>query len=34
MFSYPAAVDGVVGPQAGSTWFRKVKFSVWIGYDF
>ena len=34
VFSYPAAVDGVVGPQAGSTWFRKVKFSVWIGYDF
>jgi WD40-like Beta Propeller Repeat len=34
VFSYPAAVDGVVGPNAGSTWFRKVKFSVWIGYDF
>ena len=27
-------VDGVLGPNAGSTWFRKVKFSVWIGYDF
>jgi hypothetical protein len=34
VFSYPAAVDGVVGPNAGSSWFRKVKFSVWIGYDF
>jgi hypothetical protein len=34
VFSYPAAVEGVVGPNAGSTWFRKVKFSVWIGYDF
>jgi len=34
VFSYPAAVEGVVGPNAGSSWFRKVKFSVWIGYDF
>ena len=34
VFSYPAAVDGIVGPNAGSTWLRKVKFSVWIGYDF
>ena len=34
VFSYPAAVDGDVGPGAGSKWFRKVKFSVWIGYDF
>ena len=34
VFSYPAAVDGIVGPNAGSKWFRKVKFSVWIGYDF
>jgi hypothetical protein len=34
VFSYPAALDGDVGPGAGSKWFRKVKFSVWIGYDF
>jgi hypothetical protein len=34
VYSYPAAVDGVVGPNAGSQWFRRVKFSVWIGYDF
>ncbi|HET7216418.1 MAG TPA: hypothetical protein VFJ02_00155 [Vicinamibacterales bacterium] len=34
LFSYPALVDGIQGPNAGSTWFRKVKFSVWIGYDF
>ena len=34
VFSYPAALDGVTGPNAGSTWFRRVKFSVWIGYDF
>jgi hypothetical protein len=34
VFAYPAAVDGEFGPNAGSTWFRKVKFSVWIGYDF
>jgi hypothetical protein len=34
IFSYPALVDGVIGPNAGSRWFRKVKFSVWIGYDF
>jgi WD40-like Beta Propeller Repeat len=34
VYSYPAAVDGTVGPNAGSTWFRRVKFSVWIGYDF
>jgi hypothetical protein len=34
VYSYPAAVDGFLGPNAGSTWFRRVKFSVWIGYDF
>jgi hypothetical protein len=34
LFSYPALVDGIAGPNAGSTWFRKVRFSVWIGYDF
>jgi WD40-like Beta Propeller Repeat len=34
LFSYPALVDGIQGPNAGSTWFRRVKFSVWIGYDF
>jgi hypothetical protein len=34
VFAYPAAVDGDFGPNAGSTWFRKVRFSVWIGYDF
>ena len=30
----PGARRRRVGPNAGSTWFRKVKFSVWIGYDF
>jgi hypothetical protein len=34
LFAYPALVDGVQGPNAGSTWFRRSKFSVWIGYDF
>jgi hypothetical protein len=34
VFAYPALVDGVFGPNAGSQWFRKSKFSVWIGYDF
>ena len=34
VFAYPALVDGVQGPEAGSTWFRRSKFSVWIGYDF
>jgi hypothetical protein len=34
LFAYPALVDGIQGPNAGSTWFRRVKFSVWIGYDF
>ena len=33
VFSYPAAVDGD-SASAGSKWFRRVKFSVWIGYDF
>ena len=27
VFAYPAAVDGIVGPNAGSTWFRKAKFA-------
>jgi hypothetical protein len=34
VFAQPAFADGVFGPNAGSTWFRKSKFSVWIGYDF
>jgi len=34
VFSYPAIADGFSGPNAGSKWFRRVKFSVWIGYDF
>ena len=34
VFAYPALVDGITGPNAGSTWFRRSKFSVWIGYDF
>jgi hypothetical protein len=34
VFAYPALVDGVQGPEAGSTWFRRSKFTVWIGYDF
>jgi hypothetical protein len=33
-FSYPAISEGFSGPNAGSNWFRRVKFSVWIGYDF
>ena len=31
VFAYPAAASGV---PRGSDWFRKVKFSMWIGYDF
>jgi hypothetical protein len=31
VFAYPASVNGVA---SGSEWFRKVKFSMWIGYDF
>jgi hypothetical protein len=31
VFSYQALVDG---KTSGSDWFRKVKFSLWIGYDF
>ena len=34
LFAYPAIADGLSGPNAGSTWFRRVKFSIWIGYDF
>ena len=30
-FAYEAAVDGA---QGGSAWFRKPRFSMWIGYDF
>jgi len=26
--------DVVYGLQGGSDWFRRAKFSVWIGYDF
>jgi hypothetical protein len=31
LFSYQALADG---KTSGSEWFRKVKFSIWIGYDF
>jgi hypothetical protein len=31
LFAYRAALDG---DESGSAWLRKVKFSVWIGYDF
>jgi hypothetical protein len=31
VFAYPAALEGF---QRGSDWLRKVKFSMWIGYDF
>jgi hypothetical protein len=31
VYSYQAAFDG---EASGSRWLRKVKFSVWIGYDF
>ena len=31
LYAYPAAVDGVT---RGSDWLRRVKFSLWIGYDF
>jgi hypothetical protein len=34
LFSYPAIQDGFSGEHAGSNWFRRVKFSIWIGYDF
>jgi hypothetical protein len=30
LFYYPASLENM----AGSDWFRKVKFSFWIGYDF
>ena len=30
-FAADAAAAGVIG---GSSWFRKPKFQVWIGYDF
>ena len=26
--------DVVYGLQGGSSWFRRAKFNVWIGYDF
>ncbi len=32
LFAYPAALDGEL--SSPSKWFRRVKFSVWIGYDF
>jgi outer membrane protein assembly factor BamA len=31
MFSYEAIQAGA---QSGSKWFRKPRFSIWIGYDF
>ena len=31
LFSYQALADG---KTSGSDWLRKVKFSLWIGYDF
>jgi hypothetical protein len=31
VYAYPAALDGEL---RGSDWLRKVKFSLWIGYDF
>jgi len=31
IFAYNATVDGY---SSGSQWFRKPKFSIWIGYDF
>jgi hypothetical protein len=31
VYSYPASLDG---ESSGSRWFRKPKFSIWIGYDF
>jgi hypothetical protein len=31
VFAYPAAANGF---NRGSDWLRKVKFSLWIGYDF
>jgi WD40-like Beta Propeller Repeat len=34
VFAYPAIADGFSGTNAGSKWFRRAKFSVWIGYDF
>jgi hypothetical protein len=34
VYSYQAFLDGEVGPGAGSKWFRRVRFNVWIGYDF
>jgi WD40 repeat protein len=31
LFAYNASLDG---ESSGSKWFRRPKFSVWIGYDF
>ena len=31
VFAYQAIQDG---ESSGSKWFRKPRFSVWIGYDF
>jgi hypothetical protein len=31
VFSYAATLDGL---NSGSQWFRRPKFSIWIGYDF
>ena len=32
VYSYDALIDGWTGRP--SEWFRRPKFSVWIGYDF
>jgi hypothetical protein len=31
VFAYNATLDGL---SSGSQWFRRPKFSIWIGYDF
>jgi WD40 repeat protein len=31
VFAYNATLDGL---NSGSQWFRRPKFSIWIGYDF
>jgi len=31
VFAYQATLDGL---NSGSQWFRRPKFSIWIGYDF
>jgi hypothetical protein len=34
LFAYQANADNPGGFVRGSDWLRKVKFSLWIGYDF